>query len=63
MMKHNILATALSAESQVNSLAGAIIALVIGFFADKFGVGTALVIVPAFLLLTAPFYFVKTRRD
>jgi len=63
MMKQNILATALSAESQVSSLSAAIIALVIGFFADKFGVGTALVIVPAFMLLTAPFYFVKARRD
>jgi MFS family permease len=63
MMKHNILATALSAESQVSSLSAAIIALVIGFFADKFGIGTALVIVPAFMLLTAPFYFVKARHE
>lgn len=62
MMKHNILATALSVESQVSSLSAAIIALVIGFFADRFGIGTALVIVPAFMLLTAPFYFVKGRN-
>jgi len=59
MMKQDILATALSVESQASSLATAIIALLLGFFADKYGVGSSLVIVSIILILTTPFYFAK----
>ena len=59
MMKQDILATALSVESQASSLAAAIIALLLGFFADKYGVGSSLIIVSIILILTTPFYFAK----
>jgi MFS family permease len=61
MTKHEILATALSAESQLSAVTSAVIALGLGFFADKFGVGWALVILPGFMLLTSFSYFVKNR--
>jgi len=61
MLKHDILATALSAESQLSAVTSALIALGLGFFADKFGVGWALIILPGLMLLTSFSYFVKKR--
>ncbi|MCP5047646.1 MAG: MFS transporter [bacterium] len=61
IVRPDILATALSAESQISALSAAIIAPAIGFFADTFGIGVALIIVPAVLALPSPFYFVKNR--
>ena len=63
MMKQDILATALSAESQVSALSAAVIALLIGFFADHFGVGSALIIVSLFMLAPSPFYFIKRKQS
>jgi MFS family permease len=63
MMKQDILATALSAESQASALFAAVIAPLIGFFADLWGVGYALIFTSALLALPAPFYFVKKRCE
>ncbi len=62
MMKHDILATALSAESQISSLTAAVMAPLIGLFADIWGVGYALIIVSAILVLPTPLYFVKKDK-
>jgi len=59
MMQQDILATALSAQSQASSLAAAIIALLIGFLADNYGVGNSLIIVSIILILTTPLYIAK----
>lgn len=61
LIDKDILATALSAESQASALTAAGIALLMGFFADTLGVGYALIIIPGFLLLTAPLYFVRKK--
>jgi hypothetical protein len=62
VMEQDILATGLSAESQASSLAAAIIAVLIGFFADRYGVGSGLVIVSIILILTAPLYMAREGR-
>jgi MFS family permease len=58
----DILATTLSAESQSKSLFTAVIALLIGFLADRFDIGTAILACSAFMLLTTPFYLIRKRR-
>jgi MFS family permease len=63
MMKQDILATALSAESQASALAAALFAPLIGFFADMWGVGVALIIVSIMIALPSPIYFVKNRCE
>lgn len=50
-MRKNILASSLSAESQVSSILGGLYALIIGFLADEFSVGMSLSSVSAFLIL------------
>ena len=50
----NILATTLSVESQVKGIFAAILAPLIGFFADKYGVSWGLVIVSLLLLILWP---------
>ncbi|MCK5822756.1 MAG: MFS transporter [Bacteroidales bacterium] len=57
-----ILATILSFESQVKTLAAAIFAPTIGFFADKYGVGISLIIVSILVLLISPVYFLKSKN-
>ena len=59
----DILATTLSAESQSKSLFTAVIALMLGFLADRFDVGTAILACSAFMLLTTPLYLLKKRRE
>jgi MFS family permease len=61
MMNQDILATALSAESQASALTAALLAPLIGFFADIWGVGYALIIVSILMALPSPLYFVKKR--
>lgn len=63
--KEDILATVLSAESQVKSLYAALIAPVIGFMADRFGLGWGLAITSCLLLFVTPFVMIgkgKMRR-
>jgi MFS family permease len=59
----DILATTLSAESQSKSMFTAVIALMLGFLADRFDIGTAILACSAFMLLTTPLYLLKKRRD
>ena len=62
MTNHDILATTLSAESQITSLFSGIIAVFIGYCADKFGLGTALIIVSFVLLVFTPLYLAKDKK-
>ncbi|HAQ64892.1 MAG TPA: MFS transporter [Bacteroidales bacterium] len=55
-LEKDILATALSAESQAETLFAAIIAPVIGLVADLWGVGTALMVVSSGLFVLMPLY-------
>ena len=56
MTNPDILATTLSAESQVTTIFSGIIAVVIGYCADRFGLGTALIIISFVLLVFTPLY-------
>ena len=62
MLKRDILTTALSAESQTHTLIAAIIAPLLGFFADKYGVGNAMIIISGILILTVPFFLVYEKK-
>jgi MFS family permease len=59
----DILATTLSAESQSKSLFTALIALMLGFLADRFDVGTAILICSGLILLSTPLYLIKKQRQ
>lgn len=64
-LEKDILATALSAESQAETIIAALIAPVIGLIADRWGVGTALMGVSSVLFLLMPLYSTgrgKTRK-
>jgi MFS family permease len=58
-IEEGILATTLSAESQGKSLFTAVIALVTGFLADRFDIGTAILAVSVLMILTLPFYLIR----
>ncbi len=62
MTNPDILATTLSAESQITSLFSGIIAVFIGYCADKFGLGTALIVVSFVLLIFTPLYCAKKNH-
>ena len=62
MLNTDILATALSAESQASSLAAAILAPIMGFLADLYGIGASLLIASGVLLLTTPLYAVRSPK-
>lgn len=59
--KKDILATLLSAESQAHSLIAAILAPMIGFLADKMGIGYAMIIVSGLLILISPLVLIKSN--
>jgi MFS family permease len=61
MTNQDILATTLSVESQVTSLFSGIIAVVIGYCADRFGLGTAMILVSFVLLVFTPLYIAKEK--
>jgi MFS family permease len=56
---HHIMATVLSSESQIHALFAAILAPLIGFFADRFGLGYAIMAVSGIMILWSPVYMVK----
>ena len=60
-LQKDVLASALSAESQAETLFAALIAPLLGFFADLWGVGYALIIVSIILLILHPLY--RARRN
>jgi len=61
LYKQDILATALSANSQAKSLMAALVAPILGFLADKFGVGIGLAVLAFVLLITSPIYLAKKK--
>ncbi|HAN20037.1 MAG: MFS transporter [Bacteroidetes bacterium GWC2_33_15] len=63
LYKQDILATALSANSQAKSLMAAIIAPVLGFLADTFGVGIGLAVLAFALIITAPVYLARKNYE
>lgn len=60
-LEKDVLATALSAESQAETLFAALIAPVLGFTADRLGVGVALMVVSAGLILLMPLYSASVK--
>ena len=58
----DVLATALSTESQSKSLFTALIAMLLGFLADRFDIGTAILVSSAGMLLTTPIYLIRKRQ-
>ena len=63
LTKENILATSLSAESQVKGIFAAVLAPVIGVIADTFGVNWGVIIVSVGLALTWPLLRLKQNFD
>ena len=61
-LDREILATTLSAESQGKSLFTAVIALATGFLADRFDIGTAILVVSVIMLLTFPLYLIRKEK-
>lgn len=61
LYQDNILATALSANSQAKSLLAAIIAPIIGFLADKFGIGIGLSSLALLIIISTPLYWAKSK--
>ncbi|MCD4698095.1 MAG: MFS transporter [Bacteroidales bacterium] len=57
----DILATILSVESQAHTLVAACLAPVIGWMADYTGIGNALLVVSALVLLSTPLYWLKGK--
>ncbi|MCF6170467.1 MAG: MFS transporter [Bacteroidales bacterium] len=53
------MATALSAQSQIKSLFAAIVSLLLGWLADIYGPGMAILAITAFLILLFPLYRLK----
>lgn len=62
-LNQNILASVLSAESQANTVFSAIIAVLFGFFADKFGIGTSFILISLTLLLMTPLFLLRTQNE
>lgn len=61
LYQDDILATALSANSQAKSLLAAIIAPIIGFLADRFGIGIGLSSLALLIIISAPLYWAKNK--
>lgn len=57
------MATLLSVQSQLKALLAAIFAPLIGFLADQFGVGNALIIFGVAVIALSPFYWVRRVRE
>ena len=62
-LNQNILASVLSAESQANTVFAAIIAVLFGFFADKFGIEISFICISFVLLILSPLYFIVRDRN
>ncbi|MBB6062344.1 MFS family permease [Thermosipho japonicus] len=58
-VESDALASVLSVESQTKTLLTAVFSIVLGFFADKFGVGQAISILGVILLLMSLFFKIK----
>ncbi len=62
-MKTDILATALSTESQVTTLITAISAPIIGLIADKFGIGYGIAGVSLLFIVLMPLYYARHKIE
>lgn len=63
LYKDDVLATALSLNSQSKSLIAAIIAPLLGFIADRFGVGISLSVIAGLIVTLSPLFIVKSVND
>ena len=61
-ISHKTMASGLSVESQIKTIVVAIISPVIGFFADRNGVGISLIIISFLFLFTLPFVIIKEKK-
>ncbi len=59
----SVLATVLSIESQTKSLLAALIAPLLGFLADQFGIGYSLAITAGILLIALPVYYARKEQS
>lgn len=57
-----VLSSALSFESQAQTLFAAILAPLLGFLVDRFGIGNGLICISIVLMLLAPFYFLRNKN-
>lgn len=62
-LEKDVLATALSAESQAETIFAALIAPALGFLADRWGVGVALMAVSGILILLMPLYNAGDKKS
>ncbi len=58
-IKSRVMASGLSVESQMKTIIAASLAVLMGYLADRFGVGSALAMVGFLVLILAPFVFVR----
>ncbi len=58
-IKSRVMASGLSVESQMKTIIAAFLAVLMGYLADRFGVGSALAMVGFLVLILAPFVFVR----
>ena len=61
-ISHKTMASGLSVESQIKTIVVAIISPVIGFFADRNGVGISLIIISFLFLFILPFVIIKEKN-
>ena len=61
-MEKNILASSLSAESQMSSLFAGVLAFLIGFVVDRTSVGTAIIVISILLIITSPLIFHQFKK-
>ncbi|UCG26727.1 MAG: MFS transporter [Bacteroidales bacterium] len=62
LLNKDILATVLSTESQIKSLYAALLAPLLGFFADKYGIGIAMIIISSLVLVIVPLILIREGR-
>lgn len=62
VIKKDVLASALSFESQITTLISALLAPIIGFLADYFGPQLGISLISVFFILLSPLYFAKKRK-
>ena len=63
LISSRVMASGLSGESQLKTIVVAILSPIMGFFADKIGVGGALMVIAFILLLALPIVSVKKIKD
>jgi MFS family permease len=61
-VEQRVLASTLSTDSQVKSLSAAILAPIIGIFADYLGVGVAIMIISLSMIILTPLYRLKGQQ-